>query len=221
MVIHEFTLRYCGLALLVASVVVGLTARRRSAEFRPEPLLRVVGQAYQQVQLAQQQGSKQAPPQTITPEPAPQIPEEIKRLHFLEGTWRGEASLEVEGQTRRLNLSQIHRLVADGFGIQTQEAADFPEGRLYEAVNLFGFESGRKIMHLYTINSRGDVRDRTGRWTSPNTLELQYEGVQSGQPLVEKRVLTIKSPQEYHFTSRTTLGGKAYSAFSATMHKVK
>jgi hypothetical protein len=151
---------------------------------------------------------------------APQPAQEVAKLMAWTGTFEGEASVSMNGKTTPFKLKHMNRQASQGWALICEEKADIPEMGRYEAVNIFGFDAGKKMLHLYTVSNMGDTHDHWGKWTNDKTFDMKYEGMQDGKPMVETIHCVFDSPTQYHFTSETKVGGQMYSTFSATMVKV-
>jgi hypothetical protein len=166
--------------------------------------------------LAKPYDESSAPTAAQAPMPA----KEMSKFMNYTGTFEGDASLSLNGKTTTFKLRHMNKQVAQGFGLECDEAADIPEMGHYDAVNIFGFEPGKNVLRLYTVSNMGDTHDHWGKWTDEKTFDLTYEGLQDGKKCVEKIHCVFDNPTSYHFTSETTVGGEMFSKFSATMTKV-
>jgi hypothetical protein len=146
--------------------------------------------------------------------------QEIVKFMSYTGTFDGDATVTMNGKSTPFKLRHVNTQVAQGFGLQCNESADIPEMGHYEASNIFGFETGKNLLHLYTVSNMGDTHDHWGKWSDDKTWDVTYEGLQNGKKLVEKIHCVFDTPTSYHFTSETTVGGQFFSKFAATMTKV-
>ena len=153
--------------------------------------------------------------QAQAPTPAP----EVRRLAVLAGTFEGEASYAAGGKTVRFRLRHENRVIAGGFGILTHEEADIPQLGHYEAENLFGWDTGRRRLHLFSVTNDPNTHDHAGTWSDATHARLRYEGLRDGKRLVEDIPFELVSANEYRFRSTSTVGG-ATEIFEATMKRV-
>jgi hypothetical protein len=152
-----------------------------------------------------------------TPQPAP----EIKRMTALVGTFEGDAAYTAAGNTTHFTLHHVNRAIVGGFGLQTTESADIPGMGHYEAENLFGWDAGRKQLHLYSVTNDPYTHDHAGPWTDATHATLRYEGMRDGKKLVEVIPMEIVGADEYRFKSTITVDGKNPEVFVATMKRVR
>lgn len=150
------------------------------------------------------------------PQPAP----EITRITALAGNFEGEAAYTAGGRTLKFTLHHVNRVIAKGFGLATHEEAELPGLGHYEAENLFGWDAGRRQLHLFTVTNDPIAHDHAGPWTDATHATLRYEGLSEGKRIVEVLPIEIVSPNEYRFRSTTTKPGQAPEVFEATMKRV-
>jgi len=150
------------------------------------------------------------------PQPAP----EIQRITALAGKFDGEASFTVDGKTTKFTLHHENRVIAGGFGLVTHEEADIPGLGHYEAEDLFGWDTGKKQLHLFSVTNDPCTHDHAGRWSDATHAILRYEGMREGKQLVEVIPMEIVGKDEYRFTSTTTVAGQKPERFDATMKRV-
>lgn len=148
--------------------------------------------------------------------PAP----EIQRLAAMAGTFDGEASYTASGKTVRFRLHHVNKVIAGGYGLAVHEEADAPELGHYEAENLFGWDAGRRRLHLFSVTTDPNTHDHSGRWSDATHALLRYEGLKDGKRLVEEIPFELVSANEYRFRSTLTVAGAAPEVFAATMKRV-
>ena len=150
------------------------------------------------------------------PKPSP----EIQRITALAGTFDGEAAYTVGGKTTKFTLHHVNKVIAGGFGLAAHEEADVPGMGHYEAENLFGWDAGRRMLHLFSVTSDPNSHDHAGTWTDTRHATLRYEGLRDGKKLVEVIPMEIVSADEYRFRSTVTVAGQSPEVFEATMKRV-
>jgi len=151
---------------------------------------------------------------------APKPPAEIQRITALAGNFDGEASYTAGGKTMRFTLHHVNRVIAGGFGLAVHEQADSPEMGHYEAENLFGWDAGKKMLHLFSVTTDPNTHDHAGSWKDATHATLRYEGMKDGKKLVEVIPMEVVSANEYRFRSTLTVAGGSPEVFEATMKRV-
>jgi len=149
------------------------------------------------------------------PKPSP----EIQRITALAGTFDGEASYTVGGKTTKFTLHHVNKVIAGGFGLAAHEEADVPGMGHYEAENLFGWDPGRQMLHLFSVTSDPNTHDHAGKWTDAHHATLRYEGLRDGKKLVEVIPMEVVNADEYRFKSTLTVAGGSPEVFEATMKR--
>lgn len=107
----------------------------------------------------------------------PQVPSEARSLHRLQGTWRGEGTLEVDGAPSPVQGEAHFTPTAAGLGLASDirvRGPALPEEILISG--LFGFDPGARALHYYAVTSDGDCHDHVGNWSGPDTLRFGYSG---------------------------------------------
>lgn len=159
--------------------------------------------------------SSLAPPCAI----AQEIPVPIQKLAFLEGTWSGDATIAADGQTITFRLNFIVTKIAGGLGYYAVGSADIPGMGAYTESDMFGYDAGKDLVHMFSVTATGETHDHTGRFDRNGNITFKYEGVMNGKRYLETIPMTIMSPTEFRFKSTVTIGGKVMSTFQATMRK--
>jgi len=150
------------------------------------------------------------------PQPAP----EIQRMTALAGKFEGDASFTRDGKTVKFTLHHENRVISGGFGLQCHEEADIPGMGHYEAENLFGWDAGKRELHLFSVSNDPYAHDHAGRWTDATHATLRYEGKHEGKSYLEAIPMEITSVNEYRFRSMVSIDGKPHDVFVATMKRV-
>ncbi len=156
---------------------------------------------------------------SITTAHAQEIPGQIKKLYPFVGTWVGNAKMTMGGETITFKLKHVTTKVSDGYGLQTVESAVIPGLGSYHSVNLWGYDPGKDMIHLFSVTNSGETHDHSAVLANDGTMTLRYEGVADGKPYVEVIPMKLTSPKEYHFTSTVTIGGQTEAVLDVTMKR--
>lgn len=156
-------------------------------------------------------------PNLIAQEAPPPMPDGAKKFQAFVGSWEGTGSMTMNGQTQQVNISHTTESIAGGWGTRTIETVKMPEMPTYSGVDMFGFDIGSGLTHLYTVSNYGDCHDHVGTWVDNKTLVLQYNGVLDGKPMVEMLTVVVDSPTQYHYTGQTYIAGSLVYTNKATM----
>ncbi len=155
-------------------------------------------------------------------ETSAQIPEAIKKMDVFIGEWEGTLTLNIDGKTLKFGIKHQTVPVARGFGIQIIETGDTDVGMgALNSVNLFGYDAGEDVVHLFIISNWGETRDYKGKWADEKKLVVEYSGVIEGRAITDKITITVNSPEEYSFTSAAISGADMLSISIGNMKKKK
>jgi hypothetical protein len=146
---------------------------------------------------------------------------EIRRITALAGEFDGDASYTSGGRTVRFTLHHTNRVIAGGFGLACHEQAELPGLGHYEAENLFGWDAGRRMLHLFSVTTDPNTHDHAGAWRDSMHVTLRYEGLRDGQRIIEVIPFEIIGPDAYRFRSTVTVPGQSPEVFEATMRRVE
>jgi hypothetical protein len=152
---------------------------------------------------------------------APQPPLEIKTFTDHAGTYEGMGTLTMGDKVAHYKMTHINKVISDGFGLQCTEENMSKEMGSYKSVDLFGFDPGKQMVHMFTVSNMAEIHDHFGKWTDGKTLALEYDGMKEGKAFVETVNIVFDSPTQYHFTSESTVDGQPESTFKGSMTKMK
>ena len=151
----------------------------------------------------------------------PALPPAYASLLALAGEFKGQARMTMDGKTVEFTLYHSNTRVAGGRGLLAVEKGDVPGMGRYNGSNLFGYDAGSDMLHLFSVTSDGSTHDHRGHFDGKSAT-LVYEGrSDDGQSFEEQIPLTITSKDEYSFTSEVKIGGKVAATFEASMKRVK
>jgi hypothetical protein len=98
---------------------------------------------------------------------------------------------------------------------------DMDGGAKYSAVNMFGFDIGTNMMHMYTLSNTNDVHDHSGGWIDDKNMNLQHSGFKDGKPFAEQLTINIVSNSEYRFKVYEFVAGEMTFMMDGVMKKKK
>jgi uncharacterized protein DUF1579 len=153
----------------------------------------------------------------------PQVPDQIKKLYFMEGTWEGNASMTMGSDVSKGTVKHIVSKISEGWGLLIDEYIDIPSmGKPYIGHNILGYHTGEGMFHLYTIDNFADVHDHSGKMTDDKTLSLEYNGLTpDGKKYKEKLTMTIVSSSELNLGGEAIIDGVTAYTFSINEKKGK
>lgn len=149
------------------------------------------------------------------------VPDEVNRLFVFDNTWQGEASLVLNNVTMpKFQVSHGASILPHSRGIRIDFGADIPGIGAYMAINILGYDDGEDAMHLFTIDSFGNTRDRLGSWLDDKHLYFEYHGSYNGKYMVERIPITIINDATYTIADTVSIDGKIVASMNATFNKL-
>lgn len=150
----------------------------------------------------------------------PKVSEQIKRLITLgTGEWVGKATLTTGDQTLNFQLTMSNKAISGGWGLLSMVHGIIPGMGSYNETDMFGYDAGRDLLHLFSVTSFGETHDHSGRWVNDKRMEFRYEGVVDGAPIIEEIVAEFTTPRELSISSAVSIGGKPASLFKVELKK--
>ncbi|MDD1676074.1 MAG: hypothetical protein LUQ17_05240 [Methanomicrobiales archaeon] len=95
-----------------------------------------------------------------------------------------------------------------GHAVFAEYALSIPGSEDYMEGELWWFDPVKKEVHVHCVTSREDARTYTGRWTSENTLQMEWEGEQEGIEASSSFTFTWTSPNKILARVTGTHGGE-------------
>jgi hypothetical protein len=115
----------------------------------------------------------------------------------------------------RINCKQA----AGGWSVACDETIRLPQMGVMRGHTLFGYEPGTRVLHIYTVNNMGEVRDLPGKWEDESTISYRYEGTQGGKPFVQEARIALTDAGTFDVDLTVTVGGQPMVAFDGTFHR--
>jgi hypothetical protein len=144
--------------------------------------------------------------------------EQSKTVQALEGRWVTSGTMTWPGKAP-VQLSNVVldcKKVAGGGAISCSHGYNVPdEGRQEEAA-LIGVDSHTGVVHRYSVNSKGELRDHQGVWTDDRTLMLDAPSFAQGKPATSRMTLTFPMPDQLNFRSVAYMPGGEQATFEVS-----
>jgi hypothetical protein len=150
--------------------------------------------------------------------PAP--PPEAARLGALKGAWVFDGTVTMgNGKPRKARWRINCREAAAGWSVACDETIGLPGMGTMRGHTLFGYDPATRILHIFTVNNMGEVRDLPGKWADERTIMYRYEGTQGGKPFVQEARIALTEAGTYAVNLKVTLGGRPVVALDGTFHQ--
>jgi hypothetical protein len=149
---------------------------------------------------------------------APKLPEQMKKLQSLVGTYEGTGSMTMEGKTITAKFKHVNSLISDGWGLRCVETIESPDMPTYHSENLIGFDPWTNELAILTIDNIGSVHNHRGKMKGEGHCLLVYEGPMEGKKLREEVDFSYKADgHDYRIKAHETLDGRPYSDAEVSM----
>src|SRR5688572_15576153 len=142
------------------------------------------------------------------------VPPAAKRLEVLLGTWKGEGTITVNGNTVTWKPKWSCSMNSGGWGVTCKLSGRIPGLGQYDETDVFGYDGAADLVHWFSTSSRGEVHDHAGRWTDGRTLQLEWK---SG-PKHERLMLLIDG-SELLVKSEVTSAGRPSMAMTLRLRR--
>jgi hypothetical protein len=136
------------------------------------------------------------------------VPDEVKKtVDAFVGRWRFEGALTQAGTTEPLRAKFVFtcRRVAGGRAAACEFKAPFPGSPPMEEAQLWAFNPEDRKVHLFAVNTAGEVHDHAGTWKDDQTLEFDpLKTTDDGKPIEDSLVVTWEGPKMVRFDAVTS-----------------
>lgn len=156
---------------------------------------------------------------TNAQEEPPAMPDMARKLQVFAGDYEGTISMTQGEMKSEGKVMHINKSIADGWGVEIREVCEIKDMQTYRALNIFGYDMGTGLTHLYTVDNYADVHDHVGKWADDKTLNLEHNGMMGDKPTKEVLHIVVDSPTQYHYTVEGYLGGELTYSMQGTLHK--
>jgi hypothetical protein len=145
------------------------------------------------------------------------LPEPVKNLWRLVGTWKARGELRQGGQVMPLEGMYEACYVAGGFGVEARADLNVEGVGRYEDLETFGYDPGANEYHFYAVTNEGHAHDHVGAAAPGDRLAFRYTGMQEGRDYREDISLDLKNEDEMIFSSEEYLGDEQISSFNMVL----
>lgn len=149
--------------------------------------------------------------------PAASVPAQARKTaDALAGRWRFEGTMTLPGSTEalRTEFAMTCRKVAGGRAAACEFKALFPGQPPMEEVQLWAYNPEDLKVHLFAVNTAGEVHDHVGTWKDDQTLEFDpLKTTDEGKPVEDSLVVTWEGPKKVRFDAVTSYPDGTLSVF--------
>jgi hypothetical protein len=149
-----------------------------------------------------------------------QTPVQWTRTLQLEGSWRGDVTLNLSGQIFLLDYYMNYQTVVDGSAMTMDEGfIDAALGEL-KGANLIGLNAADGLIHWFSADNFGTAHEHIGYWSTSKKLHMEHHIMQDGLPFAEYIDLKLKAnDQQLEARLIATLGADTVQILYGTLHR--
>jgi hypothetical protein len=153
-------------------------------------------------------------------QPAPPPPPEMTRLMAMKGAWVFDGTVTMGPRKPRKARWRIHcKDAAGGWSLVCNETIHLPRMAAMHGTTTFGYDAATRVLHIYTVNNMGEVRDLHGKWEDDRTITYRYQGMQGGKPFVQEARIVQTDPAAFDIDLKVTVGGQPQVVFDGTFRR--
>lgn len=148
------------------------------------------------------------------------LPQKIKNMHCLIGSWNGKVTLTMGGQRVPMKLSLRCTSASAGHAISCRSTFTDPRGNKHHETDLFGYDPGTNTYHWFAVSDSGETHDHVAAVRKSPTLRWVYRGKKAKKPLVERVAMTFnRNSTAIAFNSQVRIAGKVAMRMNGTVRK--
>lgn len=143
----------------------------------------------------------------------------LENLFRLEGSWAGEATLILEGNTFTFMYYADFKKNDEGSGMYMEERFSHPDLGSLKGYNLIGFNARDQKIHWFSVDNFGTCHDHLGYWKTSDHFYMEATEKHGGKKFEEKIDLIFKSSDEMTLHLIATIGGQLFEDVVVIFHK--
>jgi hypothetical protein len=122
------------------------------------------------------------------------------------GTWHGKGTMKDGGKTVTVEATLECVETSGGAGVRCVDRfTGVPGMAAYEETDLFGYDPGDGLVHMFSVTNAGETHDHKGG-VSGNVFALAHSGPQNGQLFAECLIITFQNDRTMRASSHTFIG---------------
>jgi hypothetical protein len=147
-------------------------------------------------------------------------PKPVSEMECLVGSWKGKASLTMEGKKVEGTVSWSCSRVSASYGVMCLGEFDFPGMVVIRETDLFGWDPASNRYHWFSVNDQGETHDHVAEAPAGPTIHFVYQGLHDGKPFREVIDMTLgKDSKSLTLRSENFVDGKSTLVFEASARK--
>ena len=134
----------------------------------------------------------------------------LENLFRIEGSWAGEATLILEGNTFNFIYYADFKKNDEGTGMSMEEWFTHPDLGSLKGYNLIGFNSRDQKIHWFSVDNFGTCHDHLGYWKTNDHFYMETTEKHGGKKFEEKIDIVFKGNDEVTLHLIATIGGQLF-----------
>ena len=143
----------------------------------------------------------------------------LENLFRLEGSWAGEATLILEGNTFNFIYYADFKKNDEGSGMYMEEWFSHPDLGSLKGYNLIGFNARDQKIHWFSVDNFGTCHDHLGYWKTPDHFYMEATEKHGGKKFEEKIDIIYKNENEITLHLIATIGGQLFQDAMVIFHR--
>jgi len=143
----------------------------------------------------------------------------LENLFRLEGSWAGEATLILEGNSFNFIYYADFKKNDEGTGMSMEEWFTHPDLGSLKGYNLIGFNARDQKIHWFSVDNFGTCHDHLGYWKTPDHFYMEATEKHGGKKFEEKIDIIYKNENEITLHLIATIGGQLFQDAMVIFHR--
>ena len=143
----------------------------------------------------------------------------LENLFRLEGSWQGEATLILDGNTFNFTYYADFKKNNESSGMYMEEWFSHPDLGSLKGYNLIGYNARDEKIHWFSVDNFGTCHDHLGYWKTNAHFYMEAEEKHQGKKLEEKIDLVFINENELSLHLVATIGGKLFQDAFVVFHR--
>lgn len=143
----------------------------------------------------------------------------LENLFRLEGTWQGETTLVLEGNTFNFTYYLDFKKTNEGSGMYMEEWFSHPDIGSLKGYNLIGYNARDEKIHWFSVDNFGTTHDHIGYWKTDDHFYMEATEKHHGKKFEEKIDFAFINENEISLHLVATIGGRLYEDVFGIFHR--
>jgi len=148
-----------------------------------------------------------------------QTPTALDNLFRFDGSWAGEATLILEGNTFNFTYYADFKKNNESSGMYMEEWFSHPDLGSLKGYNLIGYNARDEKIHWFSVDNFGTCHEHLGYWKTNDHFYMETTEKHKGKKFEEKIDIIFKSNDELLFHLIATIGGQLYEDATVIFHR--